>query len=84
MVIPEEDLLRPKDPSIKDSDDWPTYTLRRVKCSSKDGSPASLLSAQTNNTLDVVGSLDTVDSEYVGNGAPRALTGSSYKANAQP
>lgn len=73
MVVIEEDLLRPKDASIKNSDNWPTYTLRRAKCFSKDGNPASLLSAHTNNALRVVGSLDTVDKEYIANGMLRVI-----------
>lgn len=64
MTIPEETVLEFKDPSIKDWDDWPTYSLRKVKVfSQKTGEPASLLTAHKDHSVRVLGQLDTIDAE---------------------
>ena len=68
MAIAEENILKPKNSAIQDFNDWPTYTLRRVKCFSEDGALVSLLSAHTDNALRIVGALDTVNSELSDNG----------------
>lgn len=64
MTVSEEAVLEFKDPSIKDWDDWPTYTLRKVKVfSQKTGEPGSLLTAHKDHRVRVLGQLDTIDAD---------------------
>lgn len=68
MPVPEGDLLRPKDPTIEDSDDWPLYTIRKSKVLSLEtGEPISLLTAHDDNPVTVVGTLEKVDSDLKDN-----------------
>lgn len=69
MAVPETKLLWPKDPRITDSDDWPSYALRKAKVLSKaTGEPVSLLAAHDGHPVKVSGTLEAVDDEYSANG----------------
>ena len=62
MALSEEQILEAKDPRIKDSDNWPSYTLKRTKVlSRKTGDPSSLLEANIDNPVQVFGILDDLD-----------------------
>ena len=75
MPIPEDVVLEPKDPSIKDWDDWPTYSLRKIKVSSQQtGEPVSLLRAHKDHPVNVIGHLEPVDSEQSHLGVIMILT----------
>ena len=65
MVILEEDVLEAKDSKIKDSDKWPSYTLKRTKVLSQaTGEPVSLFTANTDHPVQVLGILDSVNPAY--------------------
>lgn len=65
MAILEEDVLEAKDPKIKDSDNWPSYTLKRVKVlSQKTGDPVSLFAANIDNPVQVFGILEPLNPSY--------------------
>ena len=69
MAILEEDVLEAKDPKIKDSDNWPSYTLKRTKVLSQvTGEPVSLFAANTDHPVQVLGILDPVNPVYKKNG----------------
>ena len=69
MAVPETKLLWPKDPRITDSDDWPSYALRKAKVLSKTtGELVSLLAAHDGQPVKVLGTLEAVDDEYSANG----------------
>ena len=62
MALSEEQILEAKDPRIKDSDNWPSYTLKRTKVlSRKTGDPSSLLEANIDNPVQIFGILDDLD-----------------------
>ena len=62
MALLEEQVLEAKDPRIEDSDNWPSYTLKRTKVlSQKTGDPSSLLEANIDNPVQVLGVLDDPD-----------------------
>ncbi|KAL8830734.1 MAG: hypothetical protein Q9191_001264 [Dirinaria sp. TL-2023a] len=68
MIVPETKLLWPKDPRITDSDDWPSYVLRKVKVLSKaTGEPVSLLAAHDGHPVKVSGTLEAVEDEHSAN-----------------
>ena len=68
MAVSEEDILQAKDPEIKDSDDWPVYTLRKTNVLSKEtGELVSLLVAHNDRPVIVLGTLEAVDSDLIGN-----------------
>ena len=72
MAVPETKLLRQKDPKIKNSDDWPSYTLRKAKVLSKvTGGLVSLLAAHSSHAVKVLGTLEAIDAEYAANGISR-------------
>lgn len=81
MAVSETKLLRQKDPKIKNSDDWPSYTLTKAKVLSKaTGELVSLLAAHSSHAVKVLGSLEAVDVEYAANGIeqyPRRCPGMS-------
>lgn len=65
MAMLEEDILEAKDPKIRDSDKWPSYTLKKTKVLSQaTGDPVSLFSANTDHPVEVLGILDTVNPVY--------------------
>lgn len=64
MVVSEITLLRARDPSITNSDDWPVFPLKRVKIvSHSTGLPVSLFTAHQGHAIRVVGYLDKVGAE---------------------
>ena len=64
MLVREDAVLEPKDPSIENCDDWPTYSLRKIKITSHvTGEPVSLLKAHKDHPVKVVGYLEPIDSE---------------------
>ena len=68
MPVPEENLLRSKDPAIQDSDDWPLYTLRKAKVRSKHtGELVSLLAAHDDHPVTVLGTVESVNSDLIEN-----------------
>ena len=68
MPVPEENLLRSKDPAIQDSDDWPLYTLRKAKVRSKHtGELVSLLAAHDDHPVTVLGTLESVNFDLIDN-----------------
>ena len=59
-ITPELKLLRQKSPALEpNEDEWPIFELRKVEVVSKNGTLTSLLYADTNNPVTVVGELDT-------------------------
>ena len=65
MAILEEDILEAKDPKIKDSDKWPSYTLKKTKVLSQaTGEPVSLFAANINHPVQVLGILDSINPVY--------------------
>jgi len=66
MAVSEEDILHARDSRIEDSDEWPLYTLRKVKVLSKEtGEPVSLLSAHNDHPVTVLGTLEAVNSDLI-------------------
>lgn len=66
MAIPEDDILKPKDPSLHNSDDWPTFNLKKISVtSSKTGEQVSLLSAHKGHPVIVSGKLEKVDNDLL-------------------
>ena len=65
MTVPEDNVLQVKDSRIKDSDNWPSYILKRTRIvSTTTGEPVSLFSANTDHPVKVIGTLETVDPSY--------------------
>ncbi len=66
MAVSEEDILHARDSRIGDSDEWPLYTLRKVKVLSKETEePVSLLSAHNDHPVTVLGTLEAVNSDLI-------------------
>lgn len=64
MVFSEVALLRARDPSIVNSDDWPVFPLKRVKIfSNSTGLPVSLFAAHQGHAIRVIGYLDKIGAE---------------------
>lgn len=64
MTFSELDVLEPKDPSIENWDDWPTYSLRKTSIiSQKTGESISLLKAHKDHAVKITGYLETIDSD---------------------
>ena len=68
MAVPEEALLKPivkpKNPALINSDDWPTFSLRKGKVVSQDnGEPVSLLSAHKYHPVKVTGYLLEIEDD---------------------
>ncbi|KAH8725840.1 hypothetical protein GQ44DRAFT_706604 [Phaeosphaeriaceae sp. PMI808] len=75
MPTPEEDVLKPVDPSITDSDQWAIFTLSNAQVVyESNGEPASLLAAYTDTPVRVTGRLETP-----GRGLSKYLLKKSYK-----
>ncbi len=57
-----------RDPSIKNSDDWPVYPLKKVKIVSEStGLPVSLFTAHQGHPIRVLGYLDRIDGDNAQN-----------------
>ena len=66
MPIPEEDVLKQKDPNITDTDEWPSFSLRKVSIvSTRNGQHVSLLEAHKDNSVQVSGQLETVTKDQL-------------------
>ena len=68
-AFPEEvflkPLAKPKPPALSNSDDWPIFSIKKVKVVSQDtGELVSLLSAQKGHPVKVTGQLCEIDDEY--------------------
>ena len=66
MAILEEDVLKPKDPSLRNSDEWPTFNLKRISVTSqKTGELCSLLAAHKAYPVTVSGKIEKIDSDLL-------------------
>lgn len=66
MAISEEDIVEAKDPEIKDTDEWPSFCLRKVNVvSMRNGQLMSLLEAHQDNPVKVSGQLETVGKDQL-------------------
>lgn len=66
MAILEEDVLKPKDPSLRNSDEWPTFNLKRISVTSqKTGELCSLLAAHKAHPVTVSGKIEKIDSDLL-------------------
>lgn len=64
MPVSEESVLEPKDPSIENCDDWPTYSLKNIKVLDQlTGLPVSLLTAHKSHPVKVIGHLEAIDDD---------------------
>ena len=71
MLVKEESLLEPRDPSLQNPDDWPTFYIKNIRVTSqKTGEDVSLLSAHPENVVNVSGKLDQIDDELLHLGTP--------------
>ena len=74
MLVNEEILLEPRDPSLQNVDDWPSFPIRNIRVTSqKTGKDVSLLSAHPENAVNVSGKLDQIDDELLHLGTPIQL-----------
>jgi len=58
----ESTVLKPLDPTILDSDDFPIFSLSQVEILDHDHKLTSLLDADANNPINIIGKLDHVPS----------------------
>ena len=66
MAIPEDDVLKPKDPSLRNSDEWPTFNLKKISVTSqKTGKVCSLLAAHKGHPVIVSGKLEKIDRDLL-------------------
>lgn len=66
MANLEEDVLKPKDPSLRNSDEWPTFNLKKITVvSQKTGELCSLLAAHKSHPVTVSGKLEKVDRDLL-------------------
>lgn len=64
MPVSEVSVLKPKDPSIEDWDDWPTYSLKNIKVIDQvTGLPVSLFTAHKSHPVKVIGHLEAIDDD---------------------
>lgn len=64
MPVSEESVLKPKDPSIENWDDWPTYSLKNIKVLEQlTALPVSLFTAHKSHPVKVIGHLETIDDD---------------------
>lgn len=64
MPVSEESVLEPKDPSIEDWDDWPTYSLKNIKVFDPlSALPVSLFTAHKSHPVTVIGHLETIEDD---------------------
>ena len=74
MLIKEEVLLEPRDPSLQNPDEWPSFPIQNIRVTSqKTGKDVSLLSAHPENAVNVSGKLDQIDDELLHLGTPVQL-----------
>lgn len=73
MPVPEHLILEPKDPSIENTDDWPAFSLSKIKIYSQTGELVSLLKAHEDNPVNVIGHLEPVESEQSHLGMPPSI-----------
>ena len=66
MLTPETQILKPKNPKIKDSNAWPEFTLTQVEVlDSASNDWVSLFDAHEGRPVRVTGKLETVkDAEF--------------------
>lgn len=63
IPVDEDRILLPRDPAISDSNDWLTFSLRKVNVVSEEGDrPVSLLAANSAFPVKVSGVLQRIDS----------------------
>lgn len=70
MPVSEESVLEPKDPSIENWDDWPTYSLKNIRVFNPlTALPVSLFTAHKSHPVKVIGHLETIDDDksHLGN-----------------
>ena len=66
MSVNEDVVLQPKDPSLQNSDEWPTFPLTNANIvSTATGKATSLLSAYKANPVRVTGQLKDIDDELL-------------------
>ncbi len=66
MAISEEDVLEAKDPNITDTDNWPSFSLRKVSIvSTRNGQTKSLLEAHQDSPVKVLGQLETIGKDQL-------------------
>ena len=66
MAVLEEDVLIAKDPDLRNSDEWPTFSLKKISITSqKTGELCSLLAAHKAHPVTVSGKLEKVDSDLL-------------------
>lgn len=63
MSVPEEEVLKPIDPSIQDENQWEEFLLTDVEVRDSNSSLASLLDADESLPLTVTGVLETLEPE---------------------
>lgn len=68
MAVPEEAVIKPtfkpKNPALINTDDWPTFSLRKGKVVSQEsGEPVSLLSAHKDHPVKVTGYLLEIEED---------------------
>lgn len=63
MSVPEEEVLKPIDPSIADENQWEEYQLSNVEVHDANGSLTSLLNADDSSPVTVTGILGTLEPE---------------------
>ena len=71
MLVKEEILLEPRNLSLHNPDDWPSFPIKNIRVTSqKTGKDVSLLSAHPENAVNVSGKLDQIDDELLHLGTP--------------
>ena len=74
MVVKEEQLLEPRNPSLQNPDEWPSFSIKNIRVTSqKTGKDVSLLLAHPENVVNVSGKLDQIDDEFLHLGRPIQL-----------
>lgn len=62
-ALPESDILKPKDPSIDDDNEWPEFSLTNVSVHSAFATSVSLLEASDSSPLTITGRLERLSQE---------------------
>ena len=66
MAIFEEDVLKSKDPSLRNSDEWPSFNLKKISVTSQtSGELCTLLAAHKGHPVTVLGKLEKVDTDLL-------------------
>jgi hypothetical protein len=60
-VVPESKALPPRNPTIRDENEWPEYILRGVEVTSRNGKIVSLLHADPTYPVTVTGALEPLE-----------------------